>query len=74
MYHKKFKHLPWIESLKVSRPTICGFDTQKSPFSGVFFAVFSGTADELMVSSKPPSTHPRPHIMQKEPIDLAQFA
>ena len=30
MYHKNFKHLPWLESIEVARPTICGFDTQKS--------------------------------------------
>ena len=36
MYHKNFKHLPGIESIEVARATICGFDNQKSPFSGVF--------------------------------------
>ena len=71
MYHKNFKHLPWVESKEVARPTICGFDTQKSPlFLGVSFTVFSGTANELMVPVKPPNTHPRPHLMQKEPTDL----
>ena len=36
----------------------------------VLFAVFSETAHELMVPAKPPNTHPRPHLMQKDPIDL----
>ena len=53
----------------MARPTICGFDTQKSPLSD-FFAVFSGTAHELMVTAKPPNTHPRLHLMQKEPTEL----
>ena len=35
-----------------------------------FFAVFSGTAHELMVRAYPPNTHLRPHVMQKEPIVL----
>ena len=34
------------------------------------FTVFSGTAHELKVPAKPPNTHPRPHLMQKEPTDL----
>ena len=33
MFHKNFKHLPWIESIEVARRTICGFDNQKSHFS-----------------------------------------
>ena len=44
MYHTNFKYLQYAE---VARPTICGFDTQKSPFFGSFFAVFSGTAQDL---------------------------
>ena len=31
IYHKNFKHLPWTESVELAMPTICGFDTQKSP-------------------------------------------
>ena len=50
----------------------CGFDTQKSPFSSDF-AVSSGTTHELMVPAKPPNTHPRPHLMQKEPTDFLNF-
>ena len=73
MYHKNFKYLPWVESIEVARPTICGFDSQKALFSRVFFAVFSGTAHELMVSSKLPVTHPRPHLMQKKTNRFAQF-
>ena len=34
-----------------------------------FFAVFSGTAHELTEPAYPP----RPHLMQKEPIDLPNF-
>ena len=73
MYHKNFKYLPWVESIEVARPTICGFDTQKSPFR-VFFAVFSGTAHELMVPVKPLNTHPRPHLMPKELTDLLNWS
>ena len=36
----------------------------------MFFAVFSGTANELMVPAFPPNTHPRPHLMQKETTDF----
>ena len=36
MYHRNFIHLPLLESIEVARPKICGFDTQKSPFWGVF--------------------------------------
>ena len=64
MYHKNFKYLPWVQSIEVARPTISGFDTQKSPFSGVFCG-FSETAHELIVPAKPPNTHPKPHLMQK---------
>ena len=70
LYHKNFKHLPWVESKEVARPIICGFDTQKSHFVRVFFAVFSGTAHELMVPAKRPNAHPRPHLMPKESTDL----
>ena len=78
MYYKNLKHLPWVESIEVARPTICGFDTQKPLFSGVF-AVFSGTAHELIVPAKPPKTHPSSHLMRKELtnllnlLDAAQF-
>ena len=72
MYDKNFEHLPWVESKEVARPTICGFHTQKITFSGVF-AVFSGTAHELMVPAKLPNTHPRPHLMPKEPTDLLNW-
>ena len=41
MYDKNLKHLPWIESIEVAMPTICGFDNQKSHFSGVFCLRFS---------------------------------
>ena len=70
MYHKNFQHFPRTESIEVTGPTICGLDTQKSHFFGVFFAVFSGTAHELMVPAQPPNTHPSPRLMQKEPRDL----
>ena len=42
----------------------------KLTFFYVFFAVFSGTAHELMVHAKPPNSHPSPYLMQKEPTDL----
>ena len=61
--------MPWLESIKVARPTICRFGTQKSLFSSVF-AIFSRTVHELMVPAKQPNTHPRPHLMPKEPTDL----
>ena len=64
MYQKNFKYLPCVQGIEVARPIISGFDTQKSPFS-VFFAVFSGTAHELMVPAKPRNTHPRSHIMRR---------
>ena len=38
IYHKNFNHLPWLESIEVARPTISGFDIQKS----FFFRVFCG--------------------------------
>ena len=69
IYHKNFKHLPWLKSIEVARPTICGF----IPKNSFFFAVCSGTAQELMVPTKPPNTHPRPHLMQKEPADFLNF-
>ena len=72
MYQKTFKNFPGIESIEVVR-RICGFDNQKSRFSDVF-AVLSGTAHELMVPAKPPKTHPRPHLMPKEPTDLLNWS
>ena len=45
----------------------------KITFVRVFFAVSSGTAHELMVPAKPPNTHPRPHLMPKEPTDLLNW-
>ena len=36
----------------------------------MFFKVFSETAHELMIMRKPPSAHPRPYLMQKEPTNL----
>ena len=54
IHYKNFKRLPGVESIEVARPTICGFGTQTSPLFGYFFAVFSGTAHELMVPAKPP--------------------
>ena len=36
----------------------------------LLFAVFSGTAHELMVPAKPRNTHPRAHLMKKEPTDF----
>ena len=36
----------------------------------MFFKVFSETAHELMAMRKPSNSHPRPHLMQKEPTDL----
>ena len=74
MYHKNFKYLQWLESIEVARPTICGFDTQKITHFGCFFAVFSGTAHELIVPAKPPNTHPRPHLMPKELTDLLNLS
>ena len=73
MYHKNFIYLSWVESKEVARPTICGFHIQKSHFSGVFFAVYSGTAHEIMVPATPPNTHPRPHLMPKEPTDMLNW-
>ena len=69
MYHKNFKHLQWIESIEVARPTICGFDTQKITFFRVFLR-FSEEAHELIVPAKPPNTYHRPRTMPKEPTDL----
>ena len=75
MYYRNFKHLPWLESIEVARPTIRGFGTPKSPFfECFFFAIFSGTVHELMVPAKPPNTHPRPHLMPKEPTDLLNLS
>ena len=73
MYHKNFKYLPCVESIEVARPTICGFDTRKSPFSGGF-AVFSGIAHELMVPATPPNTYPRPHLMPKGPTNFLNWS
>ena len=73
MYNENFKYLTWLDSTEVARPKICGFGTQKSPFFRVFFAVFSGSAHELMVPAKPRNALPRPHLMQKEPTDLLSF-
>ena len=51
------------------------FCTQKSPFFKCFFlAVFSVTAHELMVPAEPSNTHPRPHLMPKEPTDLLNWS
>ena len=46
----------------------------KITFFQVFFAVFSGTANEVMVPAKPRNTHPRPHLMPKEPTDLLNWS
>ena len=70
MYHKNFKHLPWIESIEVAKPTIFLFWYPKITFFRVFFAVFSGTANEVMIPAWPPNTHPSPLLMQKEPTDF----
>ena len=59
MYHKNFKHPPWVESIEVARPTICGF-LRNRPW----------TNDPV----KPPNTHPRPHLMAKEPTDLLNWS
>ena len=45
----------------------------KTTFFSVLFAVFAGTAHQLMVPAKPCNTHPKPHLMQKEPTDLLNF-
>ena len=74
MYHKNVKHLPWLESIEVARTTICGFGTQISPFFECFFAFFSGTAHELMVPTEPLNTHPRSHLILKEPTDLLNWS
>ena len=36
----------------------------------MIFKVFSETAHELMAMHKLPNSHPRPHLIQKEPIDF----
>ena len=74
MYHKNFKHLPWLESIELARQTICGFGTQKSLFFECFFKVSSGTAHGLMVPAKPHNTHPRPLLMPKQPTDLLNLS
>ena len=51
MYHKNFKHLPWIESIEVARPTICGFDNQKSAFR-VFFLRFSQKSLKILKNKR----------------------
>ena len=73
MYHKNFKHLQWVESKEVARPTICGFDTQKITFSRMFFCGFLRNPHELMVPAKPPNTHLRLHLMPKESRDLLNW-
>ena len=45
MYQKNFKYLPWLESIEVARPIICGFD--KNHLFRVFFAVFLETAQDF---------------------------
>ena len=74
MHHRNFKHLPWIESIEVARPTIYGFHTQISPFLGCFFAVFSGNAHELMVPAKPNMPTLGHTLMQEEPTDLLNLS
>ena len=39
----------------------------------VFFCGFLRNRYELMVPGQPPNTHPRSHIMQKEPTDFLNF-
>ena len=56
----------------MARPTIGDFDIQNYLFR-VFFAIFSETADELMVPAKPPNTRPSPYLMQKELTDFLNF-
>ena len=51
MYHKNVKYLPWIESIEVARPTICGFDIQKSHFR-VFFLWFSEEPLKILKNKK----------------------
>ena len=46
------------------------FSYPKITFFSSVFAVFSGTAHELMVPAKLPNTHPRPHLMPEESTDL----
>ena len=72
MYHKGFKHLSSLDSIEVAKPKIVVLIPKNHIFL-VFFAVFSGTARELRVPTMPPNTRPRPHLMQKEPIDVLNF-
>ena len=46
----------------------------KIVFFVCFFAVFSGTAHELMVPAWPSNTHPIPHLMQKESTDFLNLS
>ena len=45
----------------------------KNYLFGNYFAGFSGTARELLVPAQPPNTHPRPHLLQKEPTYSLNF-
>ena len=47
---------------------------KKITILGVFFAVFSETADELNMPAKPPNTHRRSHLAAKEPTDLPTWS
>ena len=46
----------------------------KITFFRVFFAVFSGTAHEIMVPAKPLNTHPSPYLTPKDPTDLLNLS
>ena len=62
-----------IRKYRSAMPTICGFGTQKNHIFSSFLTVFLGTVHDLMVPAKPRNTHPRLHLMQKEPTDLLNF-
>ena len=62
-----------IRKYRIGQAKILRFLYQKITFFTVFFALFSGTAHELMVPAKPRNTHPRPLLMQKVPTDLLNF-
>ena len=63
-HEQKVQKWPWLQFV---------FLIPKNHLFSSFFCVFSGTAPELMVPAKPPNTHPKPHLMQKEPTDLLDF-
>ena len=66
-----FQTSSFTDSTEVAGPTILVVLIPKNHLFRVFFFFdYSGTAHELMVLAKPPNTHPRPHLMQREQTDL----